>query len=48
MKHVMVRKNKLRRYRSLLHEPIFMMQAAGYGSLQNPVSDRQTVPVLVG
>jgi hypothetical protein len=26
--------------RSLLHEPIFMMQAAEYGSLHNPVSGR--------
>jgi len=25
-----------------------MMQAAEYGSLHNPVSDRQTVSVLVG
>lgn len=34
--------------RSLLHEPVFMMQAAEYGSLHNPVADRQTVLVLVG
>ena len=34
--------------RSLLHEPVFMMQAAEYGSLHNPVPDRQTVSVLVG
>jgi hypothetical protein len=32
---------------SLLHEPIFMMQAAEYGFLYNPISDRQTVSVLV-
>jgi len=34
--------------RSLLHEPIFMMQAAEYGFLYNPISDRQTMSVLVG
>jgi hypothetical protein len=34
--------------RSLLHQPVFMMQAAEYGSLLNPVPDRQTVSVLVG
>ena len=33
--------------RSLLHEPIFMMQAAKYGSLHNPVPDWQTVSVLI-
>ena len=33
---------------SLLHEPIFMMQAAEYGSLHHLVSDRQTVSVQVG
>jgi hypothetical protein len=34
--------------RNLLHELIFMMQSAEYGSLHNPVPDRQTVSVLVG
>src|SRR5215472_6043159 len=34
--------------RSLLHQPIFMMQAAEYGFLYNPISDRQTMSVLVG
>ena len=33
---------------SLLPEPIFMMQAAEYGSLYNPISDWQTVSVLAG
>jgi hypothetical protein len=33
---------------SLLPEPIFMMQVAEYGSLYNPISDWQTVSVLVG
>ena len=33
--------------RSLLHEPLFMMQAAEYGSLHNPVPGRQTVSVFV-
>jgi hypothetical protein len=33
---------------SLLHEPVFMMQAAEYGALRNPVSDRQSVSVVVG
>src|SRR6516225_11257291 len=33
---------------SLLHEPIFMMQAAEYGSFHNSVAERQTVSVLVG
>jgi hypothetical protein len=34
--------------RSLLHEPIFMMQAAEYGSPYDPAPNRQTVSVLVG
>ena len=42
-----VRKKKLS-LRSLLHELVFMMRAAEYGSLLNPVPDRQTVSVLVG
>jgi len=31
-----------------LPEPIFIIQAAEYGSLYNPISDWQTVSVLVG
>jgi len=42
-----VRKKKLS-LRGLLHEPLFMMQAAEYGSLHNPVPERQTMSVLVG
>jgi hypothetical protein len=42
-----VRKNKIR-LRSLLREALFVMQAAEYGSLYHPVSDRQTVSVRVG
>ena len=34
--------------RSLLHEPIFVMQAAEHGSLHHTVPDRQPVSVLVG
>src|SRR5215471_18150093 len=43
-----VRQKKGPSLSSLLLEPIFMMQAAEYGSLDNLVSDRQTVAVLVG
>jgi hypothetical protein len=35
-------------FRSLLHEHIFMMQTAEYGSLHNPIPDRQTGANLVG
>ena len=38
---------KIPSLRSLLHEPIFMVQAAEYGSLHNPVPNRKTVSVLV-
>jgi hypothetical protein len=38
---------KIPSLRCLLHEPVFMMQAAEHGSLHNPVPDRQTVSVLV-
>jgi hypothetical protein len=34
--------------RGLLREPVFVMQAAEYGSLHHLVSDRQTVSVQVG
>jgi hypothetical protein len=34
--------------RSLLQEPIFVMQAAQHGSLHHSVPDRQAVSVLVG
>jgi hypothetical protein len=42
-----VRKDEIRRSAASFTRPIFMMQAAEYGSLHNPVSDRQTVSVLV-
>ena len=34
--------------RSLLREPVFVMQAAEHGSLHHAVPDRQPVSVLVG
>jgi hypothetical protein len=33
--------------RSVLHEAIFMMQAAEYGPLHNPAPDGQCVSVLI-
>jgi hypothetical protein len=38
----------MRSVSSLLDEARFVMQAAEYGSLHNPVSDRQTVSMFVG
>src|SRR5215510_5219757 len=45
---LVVRKKEIRRYAALLHKAIFVMQAAEYGSLHNPISARQPVSVLVG
>jgi hypothetical protein len=40
-------RKRVHRYAASFHEPIFVMQAAEYGVLYNPISDRQTVSVLV-